>query len=102
MFRFPIKSWLKTSFSALQGDYWGDHDWYRGDDQDAAAMVAYESMLRIALHQPNSTHYQDFEESVKQRAFDHYNFSYGEEKVRPTAVGNLHDGNWIEFPLTKK
>ena len=65
-------------------------------------MVAYESMLRIALHQPNGTHYQDFEESVKQRAFDHYNFSYGEEKVCSNGVGSFYDTTRIEFPLTMK
>ena len=47
-------------------------------------MKAYEALLRIALVQPNNTDFQHFEESVKQRAFDHYNFSYGDEKV------NLH------------
>ena len=65
-------------------------------------MVAYESMLRIALHQPNGTHYQDFEESVKQRAFDHYNFSYGEAKVFSNVVGSFYDTTWIEFPMTMK
>ena len=65
-------------------------------------MVAYESMLRIALHQPNGTHYQDFEESVKQRAFDRYNFSYGEEKVFSNVVGSFYDTTRIEFPMTMK
>ena len=71
---------ISLLFLSPQGDYWGNHNWYRGDDQDSRAMLAYESMLRIALYQPNSTNYQHFTEVVKQRAFDQYNFSYEQDE----------------------
>ena len=42
------------------GDYWGDHDWYRGDSLDHQAMLAYTALFHIAL--PDLTHHRDFTE----------------------------------------
>lgn len=60
----------------FNSSYWGDHSWYRNDGYDAVAKVAYESILRVALHEPSGIQYESFAEEVKRRAKLEYNFDY--------------------------
>lgn len=67
----------------IQGSYWGDHDWQNGDDLDADARKAYESLLRVSLLEPTSTSYHEFSDRVKDRAQRFYNYTYTDgEEVR--------------------
>ena len=64
------------------GDYYGDHSWYRGDDDDEKAREAFESLIRISLYMPTGALYTDFERRVKINAKRDYDFDYdarGEE-----------------------
>lgn len=62
----------------FKGSYWGDHDWEVGDEDDAAARKAYEALLRVSLLQPTSPRFQDFADSVRQRAQSDYNYTFSE------------------------
>ena len=64
------------------GDYYGDHSWYRGDDDDEKARKAFESLIRVGLYMPMADLYTEFERKVKIKAKRDYNFDYdarGEE-----------------------
>lgn len=63
------------------GEYWGSHDWRRGDSRDPDAKSAYEALLRVSLHQPIGPDWEVFVADVKQRAADEYDFIYGDEEV---------------------
>lgn len=74
--------------NANQGSYWGDHDWEVGDEDDAVARKAYEALLRVSLLQPTSPRFQDFAETVRQRAQTGYNYSFSDgEEVRNIILG---------------
>lgn len=62
----------------IQGAYWGDHDWQVDDEDDAIARKAYEALLRVSLLQPTSPRFQDFADTVRQRAQTDYNYSFSE------------------------
>ncbi len=66
----------------FSGEYWGDHHWRRHDQYDDQAKEAYESLLRIALYQPNTIQYQQFSAEVKARSWTDYGFNYTDEEVR--------------------
>lgn len=62
----------------FNSSYWGDHSWRRGDERDSTARLAYEAVLRIALHEPSGSHFDSFAEEVKTRALKEYGFDYDE------------------------
>ncbi|KAL3842511.1 hypothetical protein ACJMK2_020515 [Sinanodonta woodiana] len=72
------------------GDYWGNHDWRRGDERDADAKEAFGALLKLSLHQPYGEEWNNFTLRVKQLAWENYNFSYGDEKVN-VYVGAFYD-----------
>lgn len=72
----------------LSGDYWGDHDWRRGDADDPLAMDAYNALLRVALYEPNGTNFIQFSADVKNRSKSMYNFTYGSEKVKSSVMAS--------------
>ncbi len=66
----------------LQGEYWGDHNRYRGDDEDEIAKEAYTAMLRVALYLPSGSQWDGFTSQVSDRSLDKYDFDFGDEKVK--------------------
>ena len=64
------------------GDYWGNHDWRRGDSRDSDAMKAYEALLRISLFEPISEDWTNFTQLVIKKANETYGFDFRGEKVR--------------------
>ncbi len=66
----------------LQGDYWGDHSWYRGDADDVVAKEAYQALMRIALYLPSGSHWDEFTTEVRRRSLDKYGFDFKQEKVK--------------------
>ncbi|XP_033751983.1 atrial natriuretic peptide receptor 1-like [Pecten maximus] len=72
------------------GEYWGNHDWHRGDSRDTAARQAYEAMFRISLQVPTSMEWLNFTLDVKSRAQEAYNFSFYGEEVN-FFIGAFHD-----------
>ena len=71
------------------GDYWGDHDWQRGDEHDSKVRSAFEAMFRISLQVPTSTDWSIFTDDVKSRAFSDYNFNFSTEEVRVMVMVGL-------------
>lgn len=67
----------------FQGTYWGDHDWAAGDSDDSVARKAYEALLRVSLLEPTNQDFSKFAEDVRQRAKQHYNYTFsdGEEVI---------------------
>ncbi|XP_069132003.1 atrial natriuretic peptide receptor 1-like [Argopecten irradians] len=72
------------------GEYWGDHDWMRGDTRDSDARKAYEAMFRVSLQVPTSDEWRNFTNEVKWRAKNVYNFSFHGEEVN-FFIGAFHD-----------
>jgi atrial natriuretic peptide receptor A len=74
-------------FVGGQGPYWSDHDWQVGDGQDHAAKKAYEALLRVSLLTPTSPKFQEFADSVRRLAKQHYNYTFSEgEEVHAPCV----------------
>ncbi|KAK3585417.1 hypothetical protein CHS0354_020134 [Potamilus streckersoni] len=72
------------------GDYWGNHDWRRGDDRDGDAQEAFSALLKVSLHHPHGEQWNNFTIRVQQLAWENYKFSYGDEKVN-FFVGAFYD-----------
>ncbi|XP_041372123.1 atrial natriuretic peptide receptor 3-like [Gigantopelta aegis] len=73
------------------GDYWGNHDWRRGDSRDPDAKKAYEVLLRISLFEPTSENWTNFTELVIREANKTYNFDFKGEQVN-FYIGAFYDG----------
>ncbi|KAK2153540.1 hypothetical protein LSH36_293g01000 [Paralvinella palmiformis] len=67
---------LDVELIHFTSNYYGDHSWYRGNDDDEKARKAYESMIRIGLYMPTGDLFTDFERKVKINAKRDYNFDY--------------------------
>ncbi len=80
---------LDVELFQFRGDYWGNHHWRRHDQYDDQAKEAYESLLRIGLHEPNTTEYKQFSAEVKTRSWTEYGFNYADEEVR-----RIHMPGW--------
>ncbi|ESO97952.1 hypothetical protein LOTGIDRAFT_153062 [Lottia gigantea] len=75
---------------SFPGQYWGNHDWRRGDDKDTEAKTAFESLLRVSWQEPSGMGWMNFSCNVKDIALSKYNYSFGDEKVN-FFVGSFHD-----------
>ncbi|XP_058797480.1 atrial natriuretic peptide receptor 1 isoform X1 [Phymastichus coffea] len=87
--------WTFLDVEIFQGSYWGDHDWEMGDEEDGAARKAYEALLRVSLLQPTSPRFQDFAESVRQRAQSDYNYTFSDGEEVNFFVGAFYDGVYL-------
>ncbi|EFN64674.1 Atrial natriuretic peptide receptor A [Camponotus floridanus] len=87
--------WAFLDVEIFHGSYWGDHDWEVGDEDDAAARKAYEALLRVSLLQPTSPRFQDFADSVRQRAQSDYNYTFSEGEEVNFFVGAFYDGVYL-------
>lgn len=68
-------------FFYIQGGYWGETGWAADDERDAAARAAYEALLRVSLKLPTGDRFDEFADTVRARARQHYNYTFsdGEE-----------------------
>ncbi|KAL5007127.1 hypothetical protein ScPMuIL_015933 [Solemya velum] len=74
------------------GNYWGDHNWRRGDHLDEKAKFAYEALLRVGLKIPRGVEWNNFTIEVKRLAREMYDFSYEERNEQVNFfVGAFHD-----------
>ena len=73
------------------GDYWGNHDWRRGDLRDFDAKKAYEALLRISLYQPTSEYWKNFTELVIQEANKTYDFDFRGEQASVMGRASFSD-----------
>ncbi|XP_012166238.1 atrial natriuretic peptide receptor 1 [Bombus terrestris] len=87
--------WAFLDVEIFQGAYWGDHDWQVGDENDAIARKAYEALLRVSLLQPTSPRFQDFADTVRQRAQTDYNYSFSEGEEVNFFIGAFYDGVYL-------
>ncbi|XP_012220390.1 atrial natriuretic peptide receptor 1 isoform X3 [Linepithema humile] len=87
--------WAFLDVEIFHGSYWGDHDWEVGDEDDAAARKAYEALLRVSLLQPTSPKFQDFAETVRQRAQSDYNYTFSEGEEVNFFIGAFYDGVYL-------
>lgn len=95
-----LQIWKLSFLKKNQGSYWGDHDWEVGDEDDTIARKAYEALLRVSLLQPTSPRFQDFADTVRQRAQTDYNYSFSEgEEVNFLSSLSRHQIslNWRNF-----
>ena len=74
-------TYLLLFILCIQGDYYGDHSWQRGDERDEDAKKAYDAVLRITLKYHIDESQSGFIEEVKKRAIRDYGFDYGDEDV---------------------
>ncbi|XP_020289738.1 atrial natriuretic peptide receptor 1 isoform X2 [Pseudomyrmex gracilis] len=88
-------NWAFLDVEIFHGSYWGDHDWEVGDEDDAAARKAYESLLRVSLLQPTSPRFQDFADNVRHRAQSDYNYTFSEGEEVNFFVGAFYDGVYL-------
>nr|KAG5686052.1 hypothetical protein BaRGS_028430 [Batillaria attramentaria] len=72
------------------GKYWGNHRWWRGDDNDDHAREAYDALLRISLYQSEGEEWETFSRRVVNMSEEQYNFTFGSEEVN-FFVGAFHD-----------
>lgn len=77
---------LDVQLFAFPGSYWGDHDWRRDDDSDAAAREAYDAVLRLSLLLTEGDDWQTFADRVQNMSQDQFNFTFGSEQVRVRTV----------------
>lgn len=77
---------LDVQLFTFPGPYWGDHDWRRDDDSDAAAREAYDAILRLSLSLTEGDDWQTFAERVQNISQDQFNFTFGSEQVRGRTV----------------
>ncbi|PBC26770.1 Atrial natriuretic peptide receptor [Apis cerana cerana] len=87
--------WAFLDVEIFQGSYWGDHDWEVGDEDDTIARKAYEALLRVSLLQPTSPRFQDFADTVRQRAQTDYNYSFSEGEEVNFFIGAFYDGVYL-------
>ncbi|XP_025153401.1 atrial natriuretic peptide receptor 1 [Harpegnathos saltator] len=87
--------WAFLDVEIFQGSYWGDHGWEMGDENDTAARKAYEALLRVSLLQPTSPRFQDFADSVRQRAQSDYNYTFSEGEEVNFFIGAFYDGVYL-------
>ncbi|XP_011872012.1 PREDICTED: atrial natriuretic peptide receptor 1 isoform X2 [Vollenhovia emeryi] len=87
--------WVFFDVEIFHGPYWGDHDWGVGDEDDGKARKAYEALLRVSLLQPTTPRFQDFAESVRQRAQTDYNYTFSEGEEVNFFVGAFYDGVYL-------
>ncbi|XP_043512198.1 atrial natriuretic peptide receptor 1 isoform X1 [Frieseomelitta varia] len=87
--------WAFLDVEIFQGSYWGDHDWEVRDEDDSIARKAYEALLRVSLLQPTSPRFQDFAETVRQRAQTDYNYYFSEGEEVNFFIGAFYDGVYL-------
>ncbi|XP_069121985.1 atrial natriuretic peptide receptor 1-like [Argopecten irradians] len=63
------------------GDDVGNMSWMRNDAKDAKARIAYDSVLLVQPRRPESSEFLQFEQDVKNRSLQDYNFVYGDIEV---------------------
>ncbi|XP_026685433.1 atrial natriuretic peptide receptor 3-like [Diaphorina citri] len=84
--------WTFLDVEIVTGSYWGEHEWENGDELDADARKAYESLLRVSILEPTSASYHDFSDLVKERAQTFYNYTYLDGEEVNFFVGAFYDG----------
>ncbi|XP_060064288.1 atrial natriuretic peptide receptor 1-like [Ylistrum balloti] len=65
----------------FEGDDVGNMSWMRNDENDAKAKIAYESVLLVQPRRPESSEFLQFEQDVKTRSLQDYDFVYGNIEV---------------------
>ncbi|CAH1786477.1 unnamed protein product [Owenia fusiformis] len=90
---------MDVELFVFKSQYWGDHGWkryskrtgFQNDMDDSIAKQAYESLLRVALMEPQGDEFQTFSEEIKSRALRDYNFDFEDEQIN-FFIGSFYDG----------
>ncbi|XP_070535597.1 atrial natriuretic peptide receptor 1-like isoform X2 [Ptychodera flava] len=70
--------------------YYGENTWFRGDEYDDVARMAYEALNTMTLYVPSTEEYEQFAVDVKRRAIDDYNYDF-EDSDFNYYIGSFHD-----------
>ena len=65
---------------SFHGDYWGNHHWRGGYDDDWKAREAYEALIRFSLILPDGPSLPAFTVEAKMRSQRDYNYTYREDE----------------------
>ncbi|CAH2042612.1 unnamed protein product, partial [Iphiclides podalirius] len=87
--------WAFLDVEIFQGGYWGETGWAAGDERDAAARAAYEALLRVSLKLPTGDRFDEFADTVRTRAKQHYNYSFSDGEEVNFFIGAFYDGVYL-------
>ncbi|KAM3956691.1 LOW QUALITY PROTEIN: atrial natriuretic peptide receptor 1 [Aphomia sociella] len=87
--------WAFLDVEIFQGGYWGETGWAAGDNRDAAARAAYEALLRVSLKLPTGDRFDDFADTVRARAKQHYNYTFSDGEEVNFFIGAFYDGVYL-------
>ncbi|XP_037295323.1 receptor-type guanylate cyclase gcy-28 [Manduca sexta] len=87
--------WAFLDVEIFQGGYWGETGWAAGDSRDAAARAAYEALLRVSLKLPTGDRFDDFADTVRTRARQHYNYTFSDGEEVNFFIGAFYDGVYL-------
>ncbi|XP_013162487.1 PREDICTED: atrial natriuretic peptide receptor 2 [Papilio xuthus] len=87
--------WAFLDVEIFQGGYWGETGWEAGDERDTAARAAYEALLRVSLKLPTGDRFDEFADTVRTRAKDHYDYSFSDGEEVNFFIGAFYDGVYL-------
>ncbi|KPJ10473.1 Atrial natriuretic peptide receptor 1 [Papilio machaon] len=87
--------WAFLDVEIFQGGYWGETGWEAGDERDIAARAAYEALLRVSLKLPTGDRFDEFADTVRTRAKDHYDYSFSDGEEVNFFIGAFYDGVYL-------
>ncbi|CAF4914628.1 unnamed protein product [Pieris macdunnoughi] len=87
--------WAFLDVEIFQGGYWGETGWAAGDERDAAARAAYEALLRVSLKLPTGDRFDEFADTVRNRAKLHYNYTFSDGEEVNFFIGAFYDGVYL-------
>ncbi|XP_072942663.1 atrial natriuretic peptide receptor 1 [Epargyreus clarus] len=87
--------WAFLDVEIFQGGYWGETGWAAGDDRDIAARAAYEALLRVSLKLPTGDRFDEFADTVRAGAKQHYNYTFSDGEEVNFFIGAFYDGVYL-------
>ncbi|XP_038211303.1 atrial natriuretic peptide receptor 1 [Zerene cesonia] len=87
--------WAFLDVEIFQGGYWGETGWAAGDERDAAARAAYEALLRVSLKLPTGDRFDEFADTVRSMARQHYNYTFSDGEEVNFFIGAFYDGVYL-------
>ncbi|CAB3242388.1 unnamed protein product [Arctia plantaginis] len=87
--------WAFLDVEIFQGGYWGETGWAADDERDAAARAAYEALLRVSLKLPTGDRFDEFADTVRARAKQHYNYTFSDGEEVNFFIGAFYDGVYL-------
>ncbi|XP_050352312.1 atrial natriuretic peptide receptor 1 [Nymphalis io] len=87
--------WAFLDVEIFQGGYWGETGWAAGDERDTAARAAYEALLRVSLKLPTGDRFDEFADTVRARAKQHYNYTFSDGEEVNFFIGAFYDGVYL-------